>query len=70
MNGQTMSYQEQRHGNFHRGVKTPRSEDQITVWDTWREMTILPADNKMSETAQLKNLSIIKDKTYDRGLNV
>ncbi len=32
MNGQTMSYQEQRHGNFHRGVKTPRSEDQITVW--------------------------------------
>ncbi len=33
-------------------------------------MTILPADNKMSERAQLKNLSIIKDKTYDRGLNV
>ncbi len=33
-------------------------------------MTILPADNKMSERAQLKNLSIIKDKTYDRGLNM
>lgn len=40
-------------------LRSENAEDQITVWDTWREMTILQADNKMSETAQLKNLSKI-----------